>query len=449
MNTMVIPYSSPVPDRQDSFHEPMTSADRPVLLLVDNRPSEFTRYVLSREDVQVVLLRFDEFADVMPNWPPWGLLPDSYLRETTSLPAFSVCAHRPLEEEASRYLKWVTTLPEQPRYFCNPEEHLQEIAQRFAGLVGLPHLSEQQVRWVRKKPDMKDKFQELGIPCARYRCVENAAEVNQFAVECGWPLVLKPIDSYATMDTYRIDGPDDLDLLARLHPSREWMVEEFLTGKEYQLCALVAAGRVLDTFLSVNPSPLLETLSGSMNADITVGPGYVDESLRGETGRLVQRLVDGMALEFGYLHMEFFLSEDGTVHLGEIGARLAGCGIPRNHGLAYGFDVFGATLDVYLHREPELLYTEDRCVGDLLLPTQPGRVAHITPIAELLELPGVISANLEVGEGDVLTEQRASILTEQRASNARSGCVHVVGATVNEVIARMRDVLAKFDLQVV
>jgi hypothetical protein len=437
---MLDSYPAPLADGQRPFDEPMTAAERPVLLLVDNRPSEFTHYVLSREDVQVVLLRFDEFANVMPNWPPWGQLPERYLRSTAHVPAFSVRADRPLEEEARRYLKWVTEMPEQPRFFCNPEEHLQEIAQRFAGLAGLPHLSEQQVRWVRKKPDMKDKFRELGIECARYRRIRNTTEIGQFAAVCGWPLVLKPTDSFATMDTYRIDGPHDLDLLAGSLPPREWMVEEYLAGKEYQLCALVAAGQVLDTFLSVNPSPLLETLSGSMNADITIGPGCIDEGWHGELGRLVQTVVDGMALKFGYLHMEFFRSPGGAMYLGEIGARLAGCGIPRNHGLAYGFDIFGATLDVYLHRRPELRYLDDRCVGYLLLPTRPGWVTHVTPAAALLKLPGVISASVEVEAGDVLTRQRAS--------NARSGCVHVEGATVEDVVARMRAVLNTFQLQV-
>jgi len=413
--------------------------DRPVLLLVDNRPSDFTRYVLGRTDVSAVLLRFDDFAD-LPNWPSWGRLPRWYRDATADVPAFDVRADRPLEEEAARYSAWVASLAAPPQFFCNPEEHVQDLSQRFAGLVGLPHLTDQQVRWVRNKAKMKDKFAELGIASAHYRRVTTVGEIRQFAQAHGWPVVLKPVDSFATIDTHRIDSADQLEQLAPSLPSREWMVEEFVAGKEYQLCALVARGRVLDTFISINPSPLLETLDGSMNADVTVGPHCAEYSLRTVVRDLVQRLVDGMHLEIGYLHMEFFVSPDGTIRMSEIGARLAGCGIPSNHGLAFGFDIFGATLDVYLQRVPKLRYTNDRCVGDLLLPTRAGRVMDVTPLDDLLRLPGVISGQLEVAVGDVVPGRRAS--------NARSGLVHVEGASVDEVLKRMQTVLDAFELTV-
>jgi biotin carboxylase len=415
-------------------------SDRPVLLLVDNRPSDFTRYVLSRTDVSVVLLRFDNFADRMPNWPSWGQLPQWHRDATADVPSFDVRADRPLEREAARYLAWVTSLAAPPQFFCNPEEHVQDLGQRFAGLVGLPHLADQQVRWVRNKAEMKDKFTELGIASARYQRVATVGEIRQFAQAHGWPVVLKPVDSFATIDTHRLDSAHQLEQLAPSLPPRDWMVEEFVEGQEYQLCALVARGRVLDTYISINPSPLLETLDGAMNADVTVGPHCAEFTLRTHVRDLVQRLVDGMRLDHGYLHMEFFASADGTIRMGEIGARLAGCGIPNNHGLAFGFDILGATLDLYLQRVPELHYTNDRCVGDLLLPTQPGRVVNVTPLDDLLRLPGVISGQLEVTVGD--------IVTERRASNSRSGLVHVEGPSVDEVLERMRTVLDAFVLTV-
>jgi ATP-grasp domain len=235
--------------------------DRPVLLLVDNRPSDFTRYVLARRDVRVLLLRVDDFADRTPNWPAWGRLPLWYREATAGVPSFDLRADRPLKDEATRFSGWAARLGAQPGFFCNPEEHVQEIGHRFAGLLGLPHLTEQQVRWVRNKAAMKDRFAELGIPTAAYRRISDVEEIEDFAGLHGWPVVLKPEDSFATIDTHRIDDVDHLRKLAPTLPSRDWMVEEFVLGQEYQVCALVARGQLLDTFLSMNPSPLLETLS--------------------------------------------------------------------------------------------------------------------------------------------------------------------------------------------
>jgi biotin carboxylase len=412
-----------------------------VLLLVDNRPSDFTRYVLERPDVSVVLLRLDEFADTVPNWPAWGRLTAGYRDATADLPSFDVRADRSLADEAARFTAWAATLAAAPRFFCNPEEHAQDVAHRFAALVGLPHLSERQVRWVRDKAEMKDRFAELGIPAAQHARVTSTADVHAFAATHGWPVVLKPVDSFATIDTYRVEGPAELERLAPRLTMRSWMVEEFVSGQEYQLCALVARGRILDSYLSINPSPLLEAIDGAMNADVTVGSRCPEHALTTRTRALVQRLVDGMQLDHGYLHMEFFLDpDDGTIRMSEIGARLAGCGIPTSHGLAFGFDIFGAALDTYLQRVPELQYTEDRCVGDLLLPSRPGRVVALTPLAMLLELPGVVSVQYDVDVGDQLSERRAS--------NTRSGLVHVAGDSVPEVLARMRAVLDRFELRV-
>jgi biotin carboxylase len=411
-------------------------ADRPVLLLVDNRPSDFIRYVMGRSDIDVVLLRLDAFAEVTPYWPEWGQLPRNHRDETAHLKSFDLRADVSLEKEAARFTRWVGSLPARPRFFCNPEEHAQEVANRFAALVGLPHLTERQVRWVRDKAAMKDRFAELGIPAARHRRITTVGEVCDVAEEFGWPVVLKPVDSFATIDTHRIEGPRALDLLAPTLPDRSWMVEEFVDGTEYQLCALVSHGRVLDTFVSFNPAPLLETLDGAMNADVTIGPHSAGHELRSAVRPLVERLVEGMGLDHGYLHLEFFLTPDGRILMSEIAARLAGGGIPNNHGLSLGFDIFGATLDSYLDRVPELRYTEARCVGDVLLPSSPGRVVTMTPATDLLRLPGVISVRYDVAMGE--------LIPVRRASNARSGLVHVAGATVEEVLDRMRLVLDHF-----
>ncbi|KJY25606.1 ATP-dependent carboxylate-amine ligase, partial [Streptomyces katrae] len=182
----------------------------------------------------------------------------------------------------------------------------------------------------------------------------------------------------------------------------------------------------------------LDIVDGAMNANISVGTG---EGPPVDLRALVQRVVTGMGIDHGYAHMEFFLI-DGEVYAGEIGVRLAGCEIPANHGHAYGFDVFGATLAVYLGRRPDLRYGERRCAGDLLLPLPgSGTVRRITSREELLAMPGVIDAVLKVRSGDTVTARRAS-------HNA-SGYAHVVGASVGEVESRMRDVLARFTIEVV
>ncbi|MER5974294.1 ATP-grasp domain-containing protein [Streptomyces sp. NPDC002055] len=404
---------------------PETSA-LPVVLLVDGRPSTFARSVLDRDDVHIVLLRFTSALKD---------LPQEYLDRTAHLPVFLAEDDR-LAEEAERYLQWVGTLEHVPTYFCNPQEPHQEVAQPFAALVGLPHLTQQQVEWVRHKTAMKDRFAELGLRCAAYRRVESLAEVGRFAEEQGWPVIVKPMDSFACIGTYRIDGPDELARVPELAPDRRWMAEEYIRGTEYQLCALVFGGKVVDAYLSLNPVPILEVLEGAINANITYAPG---EELPLDVRSVCQELVDGFGLDHGYFHAECFLMEDGTLCVGEAAARITGCEVLANHGLSRGFDIHRATLDTYLGRTPDLTYAEDRAVGDLLLPVTPGRVVSLSTEEELLRLPGVLGVQLKLAVGD--------IAAPPRASHASSGFAHVAGATAAEVEQRMQNVLEHFTIE--
>ncbi|MGK5632079.1 ATP-grasp domain-containing protein [Streptomyces sp. URMC 123] len=440
------------------------SAPRPVLLMADDRPTSFTSYVAERHSGRVVLLRFEEAR---------GDLTEEYLRRTAWLPVFWLREGAPLDEEAARYRAWTERLPgPAPTRFCNPSEPRQAIAQRFAALAGLPHLSERQVRWVRDKVAMKDRFRELGLRTAEYArltpptgptagpgassaspgaCTAGpgastagpaassslATEVERFAALHGWPVVLKPVDSFACVDTHLLRGPGALNALDL--PDRAWMVESFLGGTEWEACALIAGGEVVDVWPSAMPCRPLDIVAGALNANISVGtPGQGPPV---DVAALVRRIVTGMGLDHGYLHMEFFV-DGGEVYAGEVGLRPAGCEIVANHGHAYGFDVFGATLDAYLGRRPVLTYGRRRCVGDLLLPLPgSGRVVRITSRAELLRLDGVIEAVLRVRPGDRVSARRAS--------NNASGYVHVVGDSAAEVESRMRRVLDAFTIELV
>jgi biotin carboxylase len=388
------------------------------LLLVESRRETFTDSLLARPDVTTVLLRLGAAAAQSVN------------PGTAGLPVFELDPAAPPAAQVARYREWTARTGTVPEYFCNPNEAVQPQAQAFAAAAGLPHLTQEQVRLVHEKPAMKDLYQRIGLPSAAYRLVRTPGEIRLFAARHGWPLVLKPIDSDSCIGTWKL-RPADLPHAARLlRDGNQWMVEEYVTGAEYQLCALVEGGRVLAAYVSTNPAPILDVLEGAINANITLArsePKPVDPV------ELSQRLVDGVGYRSGYLHGEFFVTPSGGFVMGELAARLSGCEVPLNHGLSYGFDIMSAITDLYVGKSPSWQYTRDRSVGDLLLPTAPGRVIEISPAEELLAGEGVLSCRLRAAVGDVLDPPRASF--------ACSGVVQVAGRDSAEVAARMRQVL--------
>jgi len=404
----------------------MNFQDRPSLLLVDDRPCTFTNYILARSDIDVHLLRFeDSRAD----------LPQSYLTATEDRPSFWVNDKESLEHEADRYRKWLVGSENRPTRFCNPSEPHQEAAQEFAREVGLPHLTSTQVRWVRNKADMKRRLREVGLRTAEYARVSSKSDVDDFGRVNGWPVVLKPVDSFACIDTFLLNNRAELE--SQDLPDRPMMVESYQGGTEGECCALIQDGRVLDVWPSFMPSRPLEMLDGAMNANIS---DRLLEHSPSSIRETVEAIVRAFQIDHGYLHMEYFFDGHETV-VGEVGLRIAGCEITANHGLAYGFDVFGATLDVYLGRRPNLSYTGDRVVGDLLLPMpESGVITEITASEKLKRLPGVVEANIRVQRGD--------LVSTRRASHHSAGYVHVAGGSVADVQSRMQVVLDTFELVV-
>lgn len=391
----------------------------PSILLVQSRRSKFTQSALNRKDIRVVLLAIAGDEVGLADLPS---------------PAFILDPACGLAEEVARFQQWAAAHQFKPEYFCNPNEAMQHTAQRFAAALGLPHLTLAQVELVRNKVAMKTLYQQHGIPCAAFSAVRSSSDIDSFAALHGYPVIVKPVDSDSCINTFRVDSAADVPSLC---DGIQWMVEAYIAGREYQICAIVAGGKVLDAYVASNPVPIIEVFTGGMNANITLAPS---EQKPVDSVAIMQRLASLVGLDHGYLHGEFFMTDDGGFFMSEIAARLSGCEVPLNHGHAYGFDLLHAIMDTYVGRCPELVYTRDRAVGDLLLPAVAGVVTRLSTVQELMGYPGVLSCQMSIAIGDCIQPKRSSGFC--------SGYVQVEGRTSTEVQERMQQILDGFVLDV-
>lgn len=398
----------------------------PTLVFVDDRPSPLLDALTRRTDLNPVLLRFSNSLS--------GLSPE-HVDKTKHLPTFVVDLDLDAAAEAQRFRAWMAAQGQPLEHFCNPNEGRQDIAQDIARRAGLPALTPEQVMWVRDKSAMKNKLQDIGFQVAAHAVVTGPDDVTDFASHHGWPVVVKPRYGFATIGTHLVGSENDLMELGPLD-RRPMMVEAYQHGIEYELCALFQHGRVLAAFLSSMPERPLDIVDGAMNANITFRE--VPRDFPVQPHDVAQAVVSGFGLEDGYLHSEFFLL-GVRVTFGEVAARLAGGLIPRNHSLAFGYDVFDALLDIHVGRVPDLTPTQFRCVGDLMLPAPAGRITKITTVNELLERPEVLAGFMRFRQGDVIVPRRHS--------HFGSGGVHVSGNSVDEVEAHMRALLDDFVIE--
>lgn len=398
--------------------------NKKTLLFIDDRPNTLANRVFERDDYNLVIIRHRNHA-----------LPEAHLKKADKFPVYYRDTQLDFEIQAQDFMRWCVEQKIKPDFLLNPSEPEQDFAHALGRYIGVPALSENQVMWLRNKVDMKNKFREIGLPTAEYEAISTNQDIVSFAKKNGWPVVIKPQDGFACINTYKINNQDEAEQFS-LSSDIQWMVESFVEGTEWECCALIAEGKVIDTYISYMPARPLEIVDGAINANITIRPH--PENFPVDTRKLVQSIVDGMALDHGYMHMEFFTGLNGEFFIGETALRLAGCEIPANHGLACNFNIFDALIDIHLGNKPSIQYAAERCVGDLLLPSAKGRITHMTSQDELLSMPGVLAYKPRICVGD--------FVDPRRASHTCSAVVHVEGDDVEDVLKRMYYVLGRYQI---
>ena len=162
---------------------------------------------------------------------------------------------------------------------------------------------------------------EAGVPIPRFRAVDDAANVEAFASETGWPVVLKAIRmGYDGRGVVVVDNARDAaTVLAEGGP---WMAEE-MVDLAMELAVLVARRPSGDAITY----PLVETIQVDGICHELVMPARVDDETSERAIDLALDLV-GAIDAAGIVAVEMFLTTDGRILVNEFAMR------PHNSGHA-------------------------------------------------------------------------------------------------------------------
>jgi hypothetical protein len=217
-------------------------------------------------------------------------------------------------------------------------------------VLGLPGTSVETATLSRDKAAMKERLRAREIACAASVRVEVAEQAREFAQREGFPLVLKPVDGFGTLATFRCDSAADLErALEQVKPSadRPAIVEEFVEGHEGFLDAVVVDGRVVHDFVGHYYPSCLEALQDrSIRPKIACTNRVGAEGYR-ELRATGQRVIEALGIRDGATHMEWFFGPKG-LKVSEIGARPAGERIWDMHAHGNEFDLYRSWADAVL-----------------------------------------------------------------------------------------------------
>lgn len=164
-------------------------------------------------------------------------------------------------------------------------------------------------------------FAQAGLPVPPFSVVHTAKEIDAFASEHGWPLILKtPLGGYDGHGILRVQNMDEAQVMLDAADGQPLLAEPYLPLREeiaVLVCTSASGERVVY-------DPVRTIQEDGMCAAVHVGEGVLDERVALEASQIAQRTAD-LVGSIGILAVEFFVTKEG-ITINEIAPR------PHNSG---------------------------------------------------------------------------------------------------------------------
>ncbi len=225
-------------------------------------------------------------------------------------------------------------------------EELQLPMAEVRDAIGIEGLSAVTACKFRDKDRMKEALRAQDVPVARSLLVRSISDLERFVGDVGYPVIVKPPAGLGARATYRIENVDELAALAPPTTDQPLQAEEFVRAREHTCETVTVRGvPVWRSGTRYFPSPL-EVLETPWVQYAVLLPREADDPTWTQfhpTNAAALSALFGdqanTAAGTALTHMEWFLREDGTCLVNEVGVRPPGVQIMPLMGLAHDTDL--------------------------------------------------------------------------------------------------------------
>jgi biotin carboxylase len=296
---------------------------------------------------------------------------------------------------------------------------------------------------------MRRTLADAGVPQPRFAAARDLLSARAALDVVGLPAVLKPVDSGGQRGIFFIGSPDELD--AHLHaalaasPTGEAIVESFHEGLELNEIAVARGGEVKVLTLSDRlrpPGP------GFGVGWIHVYPASIYGFVLEEAERIATHAVHALGLRDGIAFPQLIVSDDGSVRVVEVAARIPGGQMADLVRHAVGVDLVEIALRQALGETLSDELAQPRFEQPLAIrfltaqpgPLPTGKVKRIGSLDPVLAAEGVVQADtyLQVGE----------TIRPVRLDGDRRGYVIATADTSVEALQRAEDAARLLEVEV-
>ncbi|HVU92483.1 MAG TPA: 5-(carboxyamino)imidazole ribonucleotide synthase [Jatrophihabitans sp.] len=184
-----------------------------------------------------------------------------------------------------------------------PNEHIRALAADGVAV----HPGPDALRFAQDKQAMRERLTELGVPCPRWAPVATAADVERFASQAGWPVVLKATrGGYDGKGVWVVSDADQAGEVLDIGAT-------FLVEEKVAIVRELAADVARSPFGQGAAWPVVETVqeNGICVEVLAPAPGLADEVAE-QAQALALRIAEELGVT-GVLAVELFETADGLL----------------------------------------------------------------------------------------------------------------------------------------
>ena len=253
---------------------------------------------------------------------------------------------------------------------------------RVNDALGLSGISYEAAKIACDKVLMKQAYEANGVRTAKYRKVYFNEDVNEKIKGLEYPLIVKIVDSSGSRGITRVDSPDRLQaaiLNAQSFTRKDYyIVEEFITGREFGAQAFVMDGKV--QFVLPHGDYIFLGSTGVPAGHFA--PYALSEEGERDCIETTEKAIRAMKLDNCAVNCDFIM-RDGRTYVLEIGGRSGATCLAELVSIYYGYDYYRKIIQVALGQKPD--FPTDKAVPNaskLLMSDRDGTIfslANRTP----------------------------------------------------------------------
>ena len=272
------------------------------------------------------------------------------------------------------------------------------LAARLREALGVSGMDVAATTPFRDKGRMKTVLDEAGVRTPRHERTNTESGVRAAAERVGFPLIVKPIAGAGSLDTHRLDRPEDLPaVLEQLRHIEEVSVEEFIQGEEYTYDTICANGEVLFENVSWYRPQVLLARTQEWISPQTVALRDLSCEAAVKAREMGRAVLQALGFRDGFTHMEWFLRPDGEAVFGEIACRPPGArsvdvmvqATDTDLYRAWAEAILNGSLSASIERKYNAIVVFKRARGD-------GRIARVEGVEGIREKFGPHLVGIEL-----------------------------------------------------